>query len=580
MRPSSFHHAALCILLLTPTAALADLPSPGEIGSIISEESATAAPLETKYQEGILRLGCAEAELWSKALADPSSDLRKCHAPDAFSSEEAIQTAAQAFQDAARTFYASFGGDTPPADVCAPTALAPNNLAQARKKLLDAQAEEQKLKDRLPPAPPDDLKKAEEATKKAQEQLNQAEQEAKRASKAALQKLDALRAEIQNTLQHLRSSTGFEEMLNAPERRKACMGLYKTLVGLSGSRPETETGEKKLSITDLRNDAHIKDILRKSSPLSSIFSGGGGLLEAVGSPDHVAFSLMSALGADAKTLGTQVVMQLNLANLLYPNDTDRLKLPAATRNLFLRATMPLSATENQPQAGTAKEGTDTTLETSRFSMILGGSLLDESDQRLSTHDDCYELAFAYVPPASFSKDEKATRQERADMADICNRIVARSQRLAWRIGVGMVTVEEKTKIELASGGLVWAPSSWISVNGVYQSLFSPNRLHSFGGGISLGGNLGGKLSGVDAWGRIGIDFLVLGLYTPDGGGHYDWEARFNPTFRVKILDGHFVSLNVGPRVVGSKGRREVLASVSVTSDVDTLINGVMTAPAK
>jgi hypothetical protein len=245
--------------------------------------------------------------------------------------------------------------------------------------------------------------------------------------------------------------------------------------GANAAKAKEKEDEKQA--TAERTAAHRADLLRKAESVVSGAFSGNGFNEQPGSPDKIVFSLMGALGADSRTNGSQLVMTLNLANLYAPTEKQRLALNATMRNLMLRANLPLSASENTPTAGSATP-TDTDAATaaskedvSRFSVVLGSSLADDTDQRLSVHDKCYSAVLAYRPVPDVL-DETDMAEERKDYYDICNRRAAHATRLAWRAGLSFLTPSGSeagdTKVELAGGGR----RSGLPTNGYTWALFT------------------------------------------------------------------------------------------------------------
>jgi len=302
---------------------------------------------------------------------------------------------------------------------------------------------------------------------------------------------------------------------------------------------------------------------------------------------------MSALGADSRTNGSQLVMSLNLANLYAPTEKDRLALNPTLRNLMLRTNLPLSASENTPTAGSATP-TDTNMATaaskqdvSRFSVVLGSSIDDDTDERLSVHDRCYNAVLAYRPFPDIADGKTDMAVERKDYYDICNRRAAAANRLAWRMGASFLTPSGSdagnAKLELAAGAVVWAPNQWLYLDAFYQHVLRPQKVRVYGAGFSFAGNLGGSSSGVDSWARLGVD--VLGIYshtlgTDTADAIDELEARVTPNISAKLFGGAVMKLGVGPRILGRDvAHPAVLASIALTYDADSLIDQVLVAPA-
>jgi hypothetical protein len=102
-------------------------------------------------------------------------------------------------------------------------------------------------------------------------------------------------------------------------------------------------------------------------------------------------------------------------------------------------------------------------------------------------------------------------------------------------------------------------------------------------GFSFAGNLGGSSSGVDSWGRLGLDVLAIyshTLGTDTAKAIDEIETRITPNIRAKLFGGTVMKLGVGPRILGRDvDHPAVLASLALTYDADSLIDQVLVAPA-
>jgi hypothetical protein len=353
-------------------------------------------------------------------------------------------------------------------------------------------------------------------------------------------------------------------------RLRACSALAGKLMGASEEHQAAAAPE----------EARQQDTLRKAATLASVLGSGNGLAEQAGAPDRIIFSLMTAAGADKKTNGTQAVLTLNLASL-FESGAKRVDMDPLVRNLTLRAVLPLSSTEATPVSGAAQLPSGSAADATRFSLTLGGSLLDHTDPRTEDNAACYRAALAYTPFQWTPDAEEGKRPERQELFDICNRQAASRARLAWRFGVGLLrpSSESTTKAEVLAGALVWSPNQYTTIDLLYQRLLEPGPADVFGGAISVAGNVGGTKSGVSSWGRVGVDFVLLGGYTHESRD-VDMEFRVTPTFRAKVLTNAFAVLGLGPRFVASRpGGPDLLATFAVTYDADALMDQLLTRPA-
>lgn len=426
----------------------------------------------------------------------------------------------------------------------------------------------------------DDKKKELDAAGK---KVIKADADAEAAADAAIGSASASLTAALETVQgrERRSPDDFEKHVDDPAWIQACADLRRRAIA-AGTIVSADEAAAEGEADDEAKKAHEKDILRKSPSIPSAMGSGAGFLETGGAPDHAVYTLFSSLGADQKTTGTQVLMTLNLGQLVPGGTpTDR---PAWLRNLFLRAGLPLTATKSDPVAGASETSSSNNL--SRMSFVLGTSLFDSTDPRVSENRPCYMSTLHYVPMDLTSSDDtspSATQRERGLYYDVCNRRAANRQRLALRFGLGLVVEDDDastTRPEYLSGAAVWAPSSWLYVDLLYQRLFLPFERHSFGGGVSTTFNTPSGLagSGVDSWGRFGMDLLVLGTFD-DATRSTDIEARLQLTARLKLPTSGIITLGLGPRLLGSAiADPGVLASVGLTYDADTLIEPLLSGP--
>ena len=420
-----------------------------------------------------------------------------------------------------------------------------------------------------------ELKDAEKTLEQAQKDLDRA------------QTLEPLRLKMSETFDSIVDSAtpkDFDAFLEDEKRQAACDSLAAAFAeSQQGSKEASEQRQAANAAAEKAPDeAHATDLMRKASTIATALTSSGGEVENPGAPDTVALAIMSALGANKETSGSHAVMTLNLAALVVPREEKRLTLSPAVRNLFVRVAAPLESTEPKPvtDATDETESAESQPNVKRLSVVLGTSLLDASDPRLKPNRECYKKAVQFLPPASTATAEESRAKQRKDLFDVCNRRAAYEQRLALRAGVSIISNADSnnpnTQPELYSGALVYAPTSWIYTNLLYQGIVKPRKIQVMGAGVSIARNVGGPDSGVDAWSRVGIDtmFLVARTVASDD---WDWEWRIMPTARVKI--GDTVSqLGVGPRILGS-GDTGLFATIALSYDVDALMDPLLTAPA-
>lgn len=377
----------------------------------------------------------------------------------------------------------------------------------------------------------------------------------------------------------------FEAIAKNQTRRNACRALRQSertqLVKAEGARAASlRSATLGAEVSTQPSVDHASDTLRKSQGTASATTTTTSLIENPGSPDKLAFSVLSALGADSKTTGTQTVLNLSLSSLLWPSETERLAQPAWGRNLFVRGAFPLSATDKVPQTGAGAASAGSSVQVSRFSLLLGGSLLDETDTRLPSARECYELAAAYVPFPQTSDEAASRTEERKQLYDVCAHLAAQKTRLGWRGGLGFYTPNDvdtpKTRPELAVGAIVWGPTSWLYLNFLYQGIIEPNRIDNMGVGFSLAGNADATRSGVNALARVGLDFIFM-LNYQHADRTTDWEMRIAPTVRGKLFGNSIGTLAAGPRFLGGHvDSPGVLATLALSYDADTLVDSLLT----
>jgi hypothetical protein len=441
-------------------------------------------------------------------------------------------------------------------------------------------------------------KQAQEAELAANEARLVAEEKAHLAAKA-LADVAPVKAEMAQASRDLRnaidalltvahrSPDDFERRVKTEGWREACAEVARQVYGQSPAKGPIELAPE---MAGERERAHAKDILRKASALATGLSNGNGLVERPGAPDKVIVSVMSALGAERSSNGTQAVMTLNLASTIWPNDEERLKQSPLVRNLFLRAQLPLdTAKGGETATGTTTSTTaepSTASEVSRFSMILGGSFEDDSDQRLPSNDACNFAILAYLPLPESDKDNESLANERKPYYSICNGIAANRRRISWRAGLGFLTepgmaagttpaaTGQRTRTELFAGTAVYAPLSNMFFNLLYQHLFIPTPTNTLGVGMSLAGNVGGESSGVDAWARMGLDTLML--FTREHDDPWQWQWRVALTTQARLSDNTITTVSLGPRFLGGTSDPGFLASIALSYDADNLIQPLLT----
>lgn len=498
-------------------------------------------PLSTP---GLVARACDEVQFW-RSMAQAESAATLCYPDVPLATWESIVSAGAAVETRANAYFAALSTDV----------LTPLGLKGPC----------------APPAP---------ASAPAPAATGTPPPDPKALEVAALEAIRHMRIEVDQALLAKSHDPGsFEALarqaLGKKDAGQACVDFRQRWNKLSGA-PADEVVKQKREAAQAPWRARASDVLRKASPLGGSLLTGSGLAELPGAPDKVIFSLMTALGADSQTSGSNAVMTLNLASLFVPDQVARLKLGPLVRNLFLRATLPLSSTDQG--GGTVAATATEEPKVSRFSIVLGGSLLDDADPRLFGR--CYQVALAYAPFRGVDDPVKAAADvdRRRDYYDVCNRLIANQQRVAWRAGARYQTTIEatpKTRAEVYAGALVWAPDSHLNINVLYQRVKLPEAYHLYGGGISVAGNVGGAASGVDSWARVGLDLLVLGKHTDDPKSD-DWEARITPTVRARVLDNSIVTLSLGPRFFGGHiDDADLVAQVALVQDVDTLFDPLL-----
>lgn len=536
------HLAVALVTSLLVTRVLAQAPDAGALDEFASDDAVNHAELNPSWA------ACQRA----KVLQEQRDNFVACRA-QATAKIDALVANAQ-------TVTA----------MCTPTA--PLEVERARQEEAQAQARVQSLQGLATSAPATDALKA---------QLEAAVEKLKLSSAAYVtaRKFEAARSALDDAVDTLlidgASPRDFQAYLADSRRQNACAKFSDAVFAAYAGEPKASelTGEA----ADAAAQAHASDILRKGSNVPTSLTDLTAILENPGAPDAVTFSLMSALGASEDTSGTQAVLTLNLAQALTPQ-RDRSKDPAALRNLFLRAQLPLRSTEAQTSAVGGGDGAqDTTNAVNRFQFVLGTSLLDQSDTRLSEHRPCYRKVVDYLPTPASDRTETNLKAMRAPLFDVCSSIAAHEQRLALRGGIGLVTSgsgdDAKTKAEVYALTAVWGPTPWLYFNALYQRIVEPGKVHNAGAGLSLGGNVGGGASGVDAWARVTLNALWV-LSWQDGDSDPVLQTRLAPTVLTKLGDAIAV-FSLGPTITGSNKDTGLLATIALTYDADALITPLL-----
>jgi len=414
--------------------------------------------------------------------------------------------------------------------------------------------------------------------------------------KAAPQSLrDEFASALAVTENSARSPANFRAAVKDAKRRAACL-RYTTAVNAafnstSAAKNAPDANEEQTA----RVKARIEDTIGKTTDVASAVTGSSSALEQPGAPERVVYTVMSALGADSKTTGSQLLMTLNLASI-GSSDSAKPVDNVFLRNLFLRVGLPLQSGSSTSQAAavattpsSAMSGSATpatTPEVKRLSFVLGGSLADASDPRLATHDECFDFVKAYVPLALNETESKARVAERQLYYGSCAQIAANRDRLAWRAGLGLVTTKdadrETTKPEVIAGALVYGPSDWVLFNAIGQRLLEPYVVNTVGGGVSLNIDAGGETPG-SQWGRLSLDAIGLAEFRPRDASagvasSKSWEARLSVTGSGKVATGGVAQFSIGPRILSS-GDVGLFSTVALTYDADQLINQLLVPPA-
>ncbi|HKY36571.1 MAG TPA: hypothetical protein VJN18_11565 [Polyangiaceae bacterium] len=384
-----------------------------------------------------------------------------------------------------------------------------------------------------------------------------------------------------------RSPKDFRRAVNDPERVEACKAYRAAFnVAVRSQQPaalEPSPAKEQAQIEAATVKARLEDAIGKTTATTSAVTGSSNLVEQPGAPERIVYTVMSALGADSETTGTQLLMTLNLASAVASSDTKPVQNPFL-RNLFLRVGLPLEVTEGKSQADDPESAPETDApEVSRMTFVVGGSLLDESDPRLHTGDECFQFVKAYIPPTLDEAESRNRVRERQLYYASCAQIVANRQRLAWRVGLGTLTTKEesrqRTKPEVVAAALVYGPTDWLLFNAIGQRFLQPYKVNTVGGGFSAILDAGGDQPG-GQWGRLSIDALGFAQFREKDdeasiSRSKEWEARVAVTGSGKVVTGGVAQFSLGPRIFSS-GEVGLFSTVALTYDADNLIHSLLT----
>jgi hypothetical protein len=376
----------------------------------------------------------------------------------------------------------------------------------------------------------------------------------------------------------------FERLIGDESRRAACLKFREWWTGiLADADPLRAEGANKAR-RDSAREAHANDLFRKAPVGATAVTQGTALIEGNGAPDTVIASIMTALGAERASDGQRLILTLNLARLGGQSEEDFVKSPASLRHLFLRADLPLSASDASTSAGTTTSTTPSTGEVARFNLTLGSSLLDDTDTRTPTNDECYRLVDMYAPLSGRDTAARAAEvlASRKALYDTCANAAAHKHRLAWRGYLGLSTDTGgtgNTDLEIAAFALLWSPLPWMRTNAFYRHQFEPDKTDAVGVGLSLGRNLGGRLkSGTDAWARMDLDVVALAARN-SANERWGWQVRVAPAIAAKLFGPTTLRVSLGPRIVGRElgDGVDMLASAVLAYDADTLLDSIVTS---
>jgi hypothetical protein len=514
----------------------------------------------------------AECQI-AKVLEDNKSDVIACHGATQASQEwEEVIRLGGAFR-ANAAHWETLEARTQTQTACGESrAPESQSLSQARAAVTQAETAAQSTDDALATAQALELARSAfaAAIEKEKAEVLKSTNDARATFASAL-------ATAENTN---RSPADFRKAVRDPARRSACRS-YAAALNRALSRQDVSPQESQ----DAAVKARVDDTIGKTTGLSSALTGASSVVEQPGAPDRIVYTVMSALGADSKTTGTQLLMTLNLASI-GAADSTRPVASTALRNLFLRVGLPLRSTSGQTQAAGAMLATPgANPNVTRMTFVLGGSLLDSSDPRLADHAECFDFARSYAPLALNEKESASRSAERQLYYGSCAQIAANRDRLAWRTGVGVYTTQQgdqqKTTPEILAGALVYGPSDWLMFNLIGQRLLEPHIVNTLGAGVALNIDAGGQTPG-SQWGRLSLETLVMVEMTqhdPSAGisSSTGWEARTSISAYGKILTGGIGQVSIGPRIL-STGHVGLFATVALTYDADHLINDLLLPP--
>jgi hypothetical protein len=395
-------------------------------------------------------------------------------------------------------------------------------------------------------------------------------------------------------------------VLESPARTRACLEYREAILKSfrevdAKAASNGELAAARAQETD-RERAHFDDVLRKAAPLFGTLVSSSGRAERPGAPDTIAAAIMTAAGADRASDGTNLLFTFNLAGLLSSlaarEPGARTTSPAYGRHLFFQLGLPLGGAEagisSSPSAAQSSAAAPSTnalgglgslQRSSPVSMVLGGSLLDDSDPRLSSNDECYRVVDALTPRSAVFEPAamQAALESRKPLYRACHEFVANRHRLAWRVAarlegaataasVSVSASAQTTRLELVGASVVWAPVSSFTLSPFLRRTFMPVSAYEVGLAVSVGKNLWNRMAGAKAFCRVAIDAVVVydeRLARSEDRSPGRLRLQLVPSVSFPLVGDAVVSLAVGPTIDWSRADAVgLLASAALSYDID------------
>ena len=318
-----------------------------------------------------------------------------------------------------------------------------------------------------------------------------------------------------------------------------------------------------------------------NSGLPSLLSDSTGVAERMGGTDAVAVSMVSALGKDGDTVGTQA-----MATVRVPFQTPDASMSGPRSWSFLiRLNLPLQRA--QPDTSGLQfddsSGSFTTPSIQRYGLTVGWDLSDNTDARKWTPTNCLQAIDAITPfPAEMNKiDVERMTAVRRDLYKHCMDALRRDLRWGLRAHGQWMTqridgsAQKNGPSALALGAVLGREDitgmiAWR--RGFEGHLIEPQarQIDAFVLAANFGVNLGAPREEGGHRLRLGLDISTSFLVLRGDNRVFSLEGLIAPSLLIRLGSDVFGTVALG--YIASPTRAGLLLTGSMTVDVDRFLS--------